>query len=324
MSNKQSLPMSVTNEDSHTISQGVQMSELTTHTHTAIPVHKYRVAVMGEGCSGKSTFIQRCRTRKFTEEYNPSEGVMATLLTFNTTRGKVILNVWDWPGQEQFGGLHEVSCVGAHAAILMFDVTNFDTYIKLANWYYKLPYRMYTSIPKYISIPVVICGTKIDLPDIIIKDENCKFSFNVNPKCENLQYFGISSKTQVGMLDPLLCLIRQLLDDPEVEFIKEVIPDIAIAIKPLSTSITEELASNQIKDGILVQKTEMCEHTCEQLCDEVFDYAINHTKDETSHILKHISTSLSRLHEDIDLQYSDRNPKVDGLALPCKEDFILL
>jgi len=56
-------------------------------------------------------------------------------VTFYTNHGPIKLNLWDTAGQEKCSGLRDGYYIGAHAAILMFDVTSRITYKNIPKWY---------------------------------------------------------------------------------------------------------------------------------------------------------------------------------------------
>lgn len=81
--------------------------------------------------------------------------------------GLVEVDLWDTAGQERFQSLHPGFYHGAHAAILVFDVTRKQTYKNLSVWYNELR----TNRP---SIPVIVLANKIDENP---KSTEIKFNF---------------------------------------------------------------------------------------------------------------------------------------------------
>merc|ERR1712106_60516 len=69
--------------------------------------------------------------------------------------GPVKVDLWDTAGQEKFLSLHKGFYHGAHAAILVFDVTRKSTYKNLNIWYKELRENR-------PNIPVVVIANKID------------------------------------------------------------------------------------------------------------------------------------------------------------------
>ena len=79
-------------------------------------------------------------------------------LVFYTNHGPIRFNVWDIAGQEKFGGLRDGYYIQGQCAIIMFDVTARPTYENVPNWHRDL-------VRVCESIPMVLCGNKVDIKD---------------------------------------------------------------------------------------------------------------------------------------------------------------
>lgn len=78
---------------------------------------------------------------------------MSTVI-FYTTHGPIRLIIWDTAGQEKLGGLREGYYIGAHCAIIMFDVTSRISYKNVPKWHKDL-----TRICD--TVPIVLVGNKV-------------------------------------------------------------------------------------------------------------------------------------------------------------------
>jgi len=74
----------------------------------ALPIPEFKVLLVGDGATGKTTFIKRHVSGEFERKYIPSVGAEVSPLLFYTTRGPIKFNVWDTAGQERFGALRDV------------------------------------------------------------------------------------------------------------------------------------------------------------------------------------------------------------------------
>lgn len=63
--------------------------------------------MVGDGGTGKTTFVKRHLTGEFEKKYVATLGVEVHPLVFHTNRGPIKFNVWDTAGQEKFGGLRD-------------------------------------------------------------------------------------------------------------------------------------------------------------------------------------------------------------------------
>jgi len=66
-----------------------------------------KIVVIGDGGTGKTTFIKRHLTGEFVKAYNPTIGADVYPLRFHTNMGIFDLQVWDTAGQEKFGALRD-------------------------------------------------------------------------------------------------------------------------------------------------------------------------------------------------------------------------
>jgi len=70
-------------------------------------VPTFKCVLVGDGGTGKTTFVKRHLTGEFEKKYVATLGVEVHPLVFYTTRGVIRFNVWDTAGQEKFGGLRD-------------------------------------------------------------------------------------------------------------------------------------------------------------------------------------------------------------------------
>ena len=85
-------------------------------------VAEYKLVLCGDGGTGKTTFVKRHLTGEFEKRYIATLGVEVHPMVFCTSRGKIKFQVWDTAGQEKLACLRDGYYIGAHCAIIMFDV----------------------------------------------------------------------------------------------------------------------------------------------------------------------------------------------------------
>uniref|UniRef100_H3D6H9 GTP-binding nuclear protein Ran n=2 Tax=Tetraodon nigroviridis TaxID=99883 RepID=H3D6H9_TETNG len=192
----------------------------------SVPVVMFKLVLVGDGGTGKTTFVKRHLTGEFEKKYVATLGVEVHPLFFNTNRGNVKFNVWDTAGQEKFGGLRDGYYIQAQCAIIMFDVTSRVTYKNVPNWHRDL-------VRVCENIPIVLCGNKVDIKDRKVKAKSIVFH-----RKKNLQYYDISAKSNYNFEKPFLWLARKLIGDPNLEFVEmpalappEVTMDPALAVQ---------------------------------------------------------------------------------------------
>ena len=88
------------------------------------------------------------------------------------------LTVWDTAGEEKYHALAPIFYRGTHGAVIIFDVTNRDTFQRATKWFGEL--KEFSEK----NTQMILVGNKIDLPDRVITNEeasrlarkyNCNF-----------------------------------------------------------------------------------------------------------------------------------------------------
>merc|ERR1712166_1488118 len=164
-----------------------------TSLKTMAQIPNFKLVLVGDGGTGKTTFVKRHLTGEFEKKYVATLGVDVHPLVFHTNRGPIIFNVWDTAGQEKFGGLRDGYYIQGKCAIIMFDVTARVTYKNVPNWHRDL-------IRVCEQIPMVLCGNKVDMKDRKVKPKQITFH-----RKKNIQYFDISAKSNYNFEKPFLC-----------------------------------------------------------------------------------------------------------------------
>jgi len=183
----------------------------------------FKLVLVGDGGTGKTTFVKRHLTGEFEKKYIATLGVEVHPLSFATNFGTIVFNVWDTAGQEKFGGLRDGYYIQGQCGIIMFDVTSRITYKNVPNWHRDLE-RVCE------NIPIVLCGNKVD-----VKERKVKTSAVTFHRKKNLQYFEISAKSNYNFEKPFLWLGRKLIGNNSLEFVA------APALQPAEVQVDPEL-----------------------------------------------------------------------------------
>jgi GTP-binding nuclear protein Ran len=170
----------------------------------------FKLVLIGDGGTGKTTFVKRHLTGEFEKKYEPTIGVEVHPLDFMTSHGKIRFYCWDTAGQEKFGGLRDGYYIHGQCAIIMFDVTSRLTYKSVPTWHRDL-------VRVCEDIPIVLCGNKVDVKDRQIKPRQVTFH-----RKKNLQYHEISAKSNYNFEKPFLYLARKLTGDDKLLFVEQV------------------------------------------------------------------------------------------------------
>ncbi|KAG0043976.1 GTP-binding nuclear protein gsp1/Ran, partial [Gryganskiella cystojenkinii] len=173
---------------------------------TMAPLATFKLVLVGDGGTGKTTFVKRHLTGEFEKQYKATMGVSVRPLKFFTTVGLICFDTWDTAGQEKLGGLRDGYYIGGNCAIIMFDLTSRITYRNVPNWFRDL-------VRVCDSIPIVLCGNKVDIKERKVKAKTIDFH-----RKKSLQYYDISARSNYNYEKPFLWLARKLTGEARLEF----------------------------------------------------------------------------------------------------------
>ncbi|KAJ3105464.1 GTP-binding nuclear protein gsp1/Ran [Phlyctochytrium planicorne] len=201
------------------------------------PAVTFKLVLVGDGGTGKTTFVKRHMTGEFEKKYVATLGVEVHPLVFHTNFGPICFNTWDTARKSSVGSVMDTSkasltaeilltlvpSIQGQCAIIMFDVTSRITYKSVPNWHRDL-------VRVCENIPIVLCGNKVDVKERKVKAKSITFH-----RKKNLQYYDISAKSNYNFEKPFLWLARKLIGNPGLEFVADP------ALAPPEVAIDAEL-----------------------------------------------------------------------------------
>ncbi|XP_011205365.2 mucin-22 [Bactrocera dorsalis] len=143
-----------------TMEQDIEPTIMTS-ANTEKREHLYKILVIGELGTGKTSFIKRYVHQFFSQNYRATIGVDFALKVLhwdpNTT---VRLQLWDIAGQERFGNMTRVYYKEAVGAFIVFDVTRSGTFDCVSKWKEDLDSKV--QLPDGSPIPCILLANKCD------------------------------------------------------------------------------------------------------------------------------------------------------------------
>lgn len=137
-----------------------------------------KISVVGGGGVGKSSLLRKMKDMKkpISLRYQATIDVDWYIGTVKILGDDVTLQFWDYPGQDKYKYTRSLWYKGSVATLLLFDLTNRQTFEKLSNWEGEL--RDYAGIT---TNQIIYVGNKRDLTDQIEVSEE-EFSKYVKGK----------------------------------------------------------------------------------------------------------------------------------------------
>uniref|UniRef100_A0A669QCG4 Ras-related protein Rab-17 n=1 Tax=Phasianus colchicus TaxID=9054 RepID=A0A669QCG4_PHACC len=123
------------------------------------PTYIYKMVLLGSTSVGKSSLAYRYVKNEFKESL-PTVGCSFFTQTIQLETATIKLEIWDTAGQEKYHSVCHLYYRGAHAALLVYDLTNKETLNRAKQWLMELEKEF---LPDEIVIALV--GNKTDLAD---------------------------------------------------------------------------------------------------------------------------------------------------------------
>ena len=120
----------------------------------------YKVLLLGDSSVGKTCFLLRYCDKSFQEAHLSTIGLDYRLKSMTLQNDKNIkLQIWDTAGQDRFRAITKNYYKGANGIILIYDVTNKQSYENVKNWLMQIKEEANPNVIIYLA------GNKIDVEE---------------------------------------------------------------------------------------------------------------------------------------------------------------
>ena len=162
----------------------------------------FKVLLLGNSNVGKSSLFLRFVDDIWNDTFVPTIGVDFKIKTFEIDSKKIKMQIWDTAGQERFKNIIASYYRGAHGILLLYDVTDKDSFKNLSNWLIEIEKNASKNVLK------LLIGNKCDL------EEKRVISFNQGKEFADsygLKFMETSVKKNVNVREAFEMLGRELM-----------------------------------------------------------------------------------------------------------------
>jgi len=191
-----------------------------------------KVVILGDQGVGKTSLITRQVDDTFTKDTMSTLGACNYTVTVPLHYLKVRIRVWDTAGQERFRSIVPLYYRGAQGALLIYDITNRDSFESIKRWVQELKGHVMHSMVLFII------GNKLDLTEerTVSRDEVLLYSNQIGAR-----HFECSAKDKIGV-DPIFqTLAHQIASQHNIS------PELMTTVEapnPLLAQSTDEIATD--------------------------------------------------------------------------------
>jgi len=171
--------------------------------HTSEYDFLFKLLLIGDSGVGKSCLLLRFADDTYTESYISTIGVDFKIRTIELEGKTVKLQIWDTAGQERFRTITSSYYRGAHGIIVVYDVTDNDTFTNVKQWLQE--------IDRYASEGVnkLLVGNKSDLTSKKVVEYSVAKEF---AEQLGITFLETSAKNATNVEQAFLLMAKQIKD----------------------------------------------------------------------------------------------------------------
>jgi len=177
----------------------------------------YKLSLIGDGGVGKTSMVQRYVHGIFKADYKATIGTFISKkeCQFDELKTSVRFMIWDLAGQSQFQRLWPDYLTDSRAGIIVFDITNRESFENVKKWY-----DIITEVA-FQNILLILVGNKVDLGNSreITTEEGMELAKELG-----IYYMETSAKTNENIGDVFEWIALQIIN-MNIEEVKDTILD---------------------------------------------------------------------------------------------------
>ena len=168
----------------------------------------FKILLIGNSNVGKSSLFLRFVDEIWKENFVPTIGVDFKIKSIKIDNKTIKLQIWDTAGQERFKSILSSYYKGANGILLLYDITNINSFKSLSNWLIDIEKNSSKNVKK------ILIGNKCDLNELrkIPMNKGKEFADTYNMK-----FIETSAKNNVNINECFNILGKELINNIDLK-----------------------------------------------------------------------------------------------------------
>jgi len=198
-------------------------------------IFQFKLVLLGESAVGKSSLVLRFVKGQFLDYQESTIGAAFLTQTVCLNDTTVKFEIWDTAGQERYHSLAPMYYRGAQAAIVVYDITSYDSFDRAKKWVKELQRQ---GNP---NIVIALAGNKVDLaPKRKVDIEEAQSYSDEN----GILFMETSAKTAANVNELFVAIAKKL---PKTQAPNTRPNSARLTIQPIEPDANKQKAPNQKK-----------------------------------------------------------------------------
>jgi Ras-related protein Rab-11A len=163
-----------------------------------------KVIIIGESGVGKTNIMTRYTTGEFLHDSPSTIGVEFFTKKLQINNRDITIQIWDTAGQERFKAITRSIYHGAKAIIVVYDITNIESYNKVESWIREVKNHVHD------NAPICLVGNKNDLVHLREVQEDTVIKFAKENKLLFFETSAASDNNNISLV--FENLVREVID----------------------------------------------------------------------------------------------------------------
>lgn len=169
---------------------------------------RIKIISIGNSEVGKSCIIKRYCEKRFVPKYLQTIGIDYGVTKVNLNNLELKVNIFDMSGHALFDQIRNEFYKDTQGAILVFDVTDRNSFENLDNWINEIKEELKNNSESIDNIVFVLCANKIDRGKRVVDEADAR----IWALSKGFHYFETSASSGAGINEMFETLLTEIVN----------------------------------------------------------------------------------------------------------------